>query len=607
MLDAMRRGAQGIIAKVLFAVLILSFAVWGIADTFTGRSSTTIAEVGGQEITPNDYQRAFQNELNALSYQVGRRISAEQARAFGLDERVLQRLVSSAAVDVHARQLGLGLSDKTIIEGLSRDPAFHGPDGKYSRAAVENVMRQLGLSEAGLVRLRRDEELRRQLTSAFTSGTVVPRPMIEEMHAWREETRKIAHFKVDPTKVVKVAPPDDAKLKETYDANKASFVTPELRKLAVLVLSVDDVKKKMVVSDEEAKQVWEQERSIYDTPEKRRVQQISFPDKAKADAARKAIDGGKSFTDVAKEAGAKESDIDLGLVERTQLVDPKISEAAFSLAKDAVSAPVEGRFTTAILRVTAIEPGITRAFDDVKDKVRDKIAGEKARFEIQKLQDEVEDGRAGGQPLKAIGERLKITYREVAETDRQNKTADGKPALEHTDAVPIITAGFEAQVGIEHEPVALADGGIAWVDALSVTPPKQKAFEDVKDEAKAAYERDESLRQLREAAAKFVERLNKGEAIEAVAAESGGTVETTLPVTRNTTPQGLTRSAIAQAFVLRKGAAGSSDSPDNTTRTVFQVKDVTAAPAPTKEQADKIAKELAGQLEGDMIASYVGA
>ena len=190
MLEAMRRGAQGIIAKALFAILILSFAVWGVADVFTGSSQTSIAEVGETPITPDEYQRAFQNELNALSYQVGRRISAEQARAFGLDERVLQRLIGSASVDVHARQLGLALSDQAIIDGLQRDPAFHGPDGKFSRDAVENVMRQLGLTEAGLIRLRRQEELRRHLTSALTAGSVVPRPMVEEMHAYREETLK---------------------------------------------------------------------------------------------------------------------------------------------------------------------------------------------------------------------------------------------------------------------------------------------------------------------------------------------------------------------------------------------------------------------------------
>ncbi|MCB1520617.1 MAG: SurA N-terminal domain-containing protein [Hyphomicrobiaceae bacterium] len=607
MLEAMRRGAQGIIAKALFAILILSFAVWGVADVFTGSSQTSIAEVGETPITPDEYQRAFQNELNALSYQVGRRISAEQARAFGLDERVLQRLIGSASVDVHARQLGLALSDQAIIDGLQRDPAFHGPDGKFSRDAVENVMRQLGLTEAGLIRLRRQEELRRHLTSALTAGSVVPRPMVEEMHAYREETRRIAHFTIDPAKIVKVTAPDEAKLKETYETNKSAFVTPEMRKLAVLILSVEDLKKTVTVTDAEAKAAYEQEKATYDTPEKRRIQQISFRDKAAAEAAKKAIADGKSFVEAATASGAKESDIDLGLIVKSQIIDPKIADAAFSLPKDGVSDVIEGRFTTAIVRVTDIEPGVESTFDGVKDKVRDKLAGEKARVEIQKLHDEVDDGRSGGQPLKAIGERLKLRFVEVAATDRTNKTPDGKTALEAPAAQQIVAKGFEGQVGIEQEPVELADGGIAWVDVLSVTPPAQKPLETVKDEVKSLYETQERQRQLREAATAFIERIRKGETIEAVAADAGGKVETTLPVTRNTTPQGLTRPAIAQAFALAAGGVGTSDSADNSSRVVFQVKDITPAPPPTKEQADKIAAELAKEIENDVVASYVGA
>lgn len=607
MLDAMRRGAQGIIAKVLFAVLILSFAVWGVADVFTGGGQAALATVGEREITADDYNRAFQNELNAISYRAGRRISADQARAFGLDEQVLQRLIGSAAVDQHAQQLGLAIPDDALVAGLQRDPAFQGSDGKYSRAAVEEIMRQLGLSEAGLLRLRRQEELRRQLTSALSAGIVVPRPLAEMIHAYREETRTIAHFRIDPAKVVDIKAPDEAKLKETYDANAASFVTPEQRKLAALVLSIESLKKKMSVSDDEAKQAYEAEKETFETPEKRRVQQISFKDMAAAEAAKTALDAGKSFAEVAKEAGAKETDVDLGLLTKKQLVDPKIAEAVFSLPKDGVSAPIAGRFTNAIVRVTAIEPGTTKTFEDVKAQVVDKLAGEKARNELQKIVDEVDDGRAGGQPLKAIAERLKLDYAEVAATDRANKDAEGKTALQIAEADRVVAAGFDAQVGVEREPVELSDGGLAWVDALAVMPPKQKPFEAVKDEVKALYEKNERARQLREAAAKLAERIRKGEAIAAVAADAGGTVETTLPVTRNTTPQGLTRPAVAQAFALPLNGVGNAESADNQSRTVLQVTAITPAPAATKEQAEKIAKELSGELENDVVAAYVGA
>ncbi|MGD9668337.1 MAG: SurA N-terminal domain-containing protein [Hyphomicrobiaceae bacterium] len=606
MLEALRRGSQGIVVKVLLAILILSFAVWGVADVFTRIGHSSLAQVGNVEISPDEYQRAFQNELNALSYRAGRRITAEQARAFGLDQQVLNRLIGWAAVDTHAAELDLSLSNAAVVESLRRDPAFHGADGKYSRAAVDAVMRQLNLSEAGFLKLRRQEELRRQLTGALAEAVVVPDAMIDALNAYREETRILAYTRIDPEKVVKIDPPDEAKLKQTYEANKREFATQPTRKLAVLILSLEDAKKRTTVTDEEAKTAYEQEKSSYDTPEKRRVQQISFPDKAAAEAAKKAIDAGQSFDDAAKAAGAKESDIDLGLVTKTQLYDTKIREAAFALEKDKVSDPIEGQFTTALLRVTAIEPGLVSTFDSVKQKVIDKLTEEKARFEIGKLRDEVDDGRAGGRPLKDIAEKTKLTFIDIPATDRQGQTPEGKPAINSPDAQRIVAAGFNGQIGLEQDPVELADGGFAWVDVLSITPAADRPFDDVKDDVKALYEKNERARQIREFADKLVERLKAGETMEAIATAAGdGKVEITPPVTRSTTPQGISRSAVAQAFALPKSGAGSSDTQDGTTRQVFQVKDVIPAPAPTKEQRERIATELKGNLENDTISAYV--
>ena len=174
--------------------------------------------------------------------------------------------------------------------------------------------------------------------------------------------------------------PDEAKLKATYEANKAMFMSPEFRKIALLVLSVDNIKKTdRRQRRREHRRPTTKRKKDYNTPERRRVQQIAFKDKAAAEAAKKAIAGGKSFADVAKEAGAKDSDIDLGLISKDRFIDPKIADAAFGLAKDTVSDPVEGRFTTVLLRVSDIQPAVNRTFADVKDQVKDKVATKKAQ------------------------------------------------------------------------------------------------------------------------------------------------------------------------------------------------------------------------------------
>ena len=606
MLDALRRGSTGYVAKILFAVLVVSFAIWGIGPVFTGYGRGSVAKVGSQEIRAEDFQRTFQNELKAISRQAGRPLSAEQARAIGLDQRVLAQLMAWAAIEAHATQLQLALSDQALIDSLKNDPSFKGPDDKFSRLAFESILNQMGLSERGFLTLRRRDELREQLTTALVNGIAIPDSMIDLVNSWRDEKRVADYFVIDADKAVTIAEPDDAKLRETYESNKGEFVSPEYRKLGVLVLSTDDLKTKMDVSDAEIAADYEETQASYNTPERRRLQQIAFKDKAAAEAAKSALAAGKSFGDVAKEAGAKDADIDLGLISKDRLIDPKIADAAFKLEKDAVSDPIEGRFATVLVRVSAIEPAVNRSLADVKDQVRDKLAKTKAQGQLQPLIDQVEDNRSGGKPLKEIADQMKLQYLEVPTTDKANKTPEGSPAVALPDAFAIVKSGFESQVGLESEPVEIRDGGFAWVDVLSVTENKQKPYDEVKEQVKSLAIDKERERLVAELAAKLVEKANAGAGFGSLTAEAGAAkVETTPPFTRSTQPQGMPKDAVARAFTLEKGKAASAVTGNGKSRVVFKVTEITPAPPPTKEQRAQIAKTLKNELTDEALNEYV--
>jgi peptidyl-prolyl cis-trans isomerase D len=607
MLDALRRGATGIVAKILLGLLILSFAIWGVADVFRGYGAGSLARVGKHEITADEFQRAYQDEMAAISQQFGRRLTPEQARQFGIDARVLSRLVGSAAIDTHASELKLGISEKALAEAVQNDPTFKGIDGRFNREAFNQILRQMGLSERGYFMQRRQDEMRGQLTGSLLTGITPPAPMIDALHAWREETRTVTHFTIDADKVVKVGEPDEAALKKTWEENKRQFMTPELRKLSALLLSGDDVRKELAIPEADLRAAYDQDRQAYDTPERRKLQQIAFRDKAAADAARAAILKGKSFLDAAKEAGAQPSDIELGLVTKQQMIDPVIAEAAFKLAKDRVSDVVEGKFATVLLRATEIQPGVQRTFDQVKDQVRDKLARERADPVIHKLHDEVDDLRGAGKTLKEVADAKKLKLFEVAAVDRSGKGPDGKPAIEHADAAEIVARGFEGAVGIETETVELSDGGYAWIEVLAVTPEKERPFEDVKDDVRKLWVERERDKALSELATKLIERAEKGEPLEKLAAEVGGKLDTTTPFTRTTTPQGLSERATQLAFAIANGKLASADSAKPGSRTVFRLTEITLPAAPTAEQRKKLEGELTRQLQNDAVVEYVSA
>ncbi|OYW53563.1 MAG: peptidylprolyl isomerase [Hyphomicrobium sp. 32-62-53] len=608
MLDALRRGSTGLIAKLLLGLLILSFAVWGIADVFTGFSRGAVATVGDAKISVTDYDRVLRAEIDGLAAETDRRLTMEDARKQGIDRLVLSKMIGQTALKEYAREINLGLSSDRVVQNLFSDPGFAGPDGKFSRTGFNDLLSRLGMSESMFLALRLDDDLRQQFSSAVLGATVVPQAMIDIENTYKNETRDIAFFKIDTAAKVTPPEPDDAKLQTYYNDNKASFMTPEYRKYNVLVAMASDLKKDVVVTDEELKASYESEKETYDTPEKRRVQQIAFKDKAAAEAARDAlVKGTKNFMDVAKDNGAKESDVNLGLVAKTQLIDPKIADAAFKIARDDISEVIEGRFATVLIRVIEISPGRESTFEETKEKVRDKLATAKATTVLQEKVDLVEEGRNAGKTKKQIADELKLRLIEVAAGDSTGKSPEGNTVLDIPTPEFVTRLVARTEPGTLTDPVEIGSDGYAWVEVLGIDPPKEKPFDTVKAEVKTAVIDSERRTQVRELAEKLVERLKAGEEFAKVAADGGGTPDKVETVKRNMVPPGLTEEAVDIAFTLPLNGAGSAMTVDRQSRVVMQITKITPAGELPPADKDKLVTDLRRGLQNDLLIAYVAS
>jgi peptidyl-prolyl cis-trans isomerase D len=584
----------------------VSFAIWGIADVFRGYTRGSVATVGNATIPVGDFDRVLRAELDGISAEAQRRVTMEDARKQGIDRLVLSKMIGQTALKEYAREVNLGLSQDRVVQNLFEDPGFAGPDGKFSRTGLNDLLARLGISESAFLALRLDDDLRQQFSSAVLNATVVPPAMIEIENSFKNETRDIEFFKIDAAKLVSVPEPDEAQLLAYFNENKMSFMTPEFRKFNVLVATATDLKKDVAVSEEELKASYEADKATYDVPEKRRVQQIAFKDRAAAEAAREAlVKGTKNFMDAAKEAGAKESDVNIGLVSKSQLIDPKIAETAFKLERDAISEVVDGRFATVVLRVIEVQPGRESTYDETKDKVRDKLATQKATSLLQEKVDLVEEGRNAGKTKKQIAEELKLRFLEVAAADKDGKSPEGNAVLDIPTPEIVTRFVFRTEPGTLTDPVEIGSDGYAWVEVLNIEPPKQKPFESVKAEVKSSLIDSERRKLVKELADKLVERVRSGEDFAKVAAEGGGTPDKVESVRRNMVPPGLTEDAVDVAFSLAQGGAGSALTVDRGSRVVMKVTKITPAGELSGADKDKLVNELRRGLQNDLLIAFV--
>ena len=606
MLETLRKGAGTWVAKIFIALLVMSFAIWGIADIFGGFSGRDIATVGKTKISAEQFRKAYENQVSNLSARFGRRLTSQQARQLGIDQQVLANLIGEAALDQQAQELKLGITDAAIAKNIQQDPSFRGLDGKFSRTRFNELIRLNGLSEQGYVFSQRDIQVRNQIINSLFSSIRLPTTYINAVEKYSQEQRVIKYFKVTAAQAGKIPAPDDEALKKFYDSRENLFTAPEYRKIGLLIVEPEKIKASIKVTDEEIKAAYEASADSFNEPEKRRVQQIAFADAEKAHKAYTALKKGKSFEKVAEENGFSKTEIDLGTIAATVLADKTIREAAFSLKAGTFSAPIKGELASVILKVSKIIPPVKSSFAKAKTKIKEEMLTDRAQNKIQDMLDKIEDERAGGATLSEIAEKLKVEYRLIDATDSTGNDASAKPVKDVAQLQKVLRTAFESDIGVETEAIEIGDNGYQWVAVLDVTPRKLKEFSAIKADVKTEYVKDKKASALRTFARTLTDRLKTGEPLNKVARSIGQNAKTAKPMKRGEKDDTLTKAIVTQAFTLAKQGFGNGSGNKEDTRIVFQVTDI-IAPKPRKpEETDKMRAELSQNLLSDMLAQFVG-
>jgi peptidyl-prolyl cis-trans isomerase D len=591
--------------SVVMGVLIVSFGVWGIADIFRGFGQSKLATIGHTEISVEQFRQLYTDRLQQIGRQFGRPLTSDQARAFGLDRQVLQQMVAEAALDEDARRLGLAQSDDEVKRMIFNDPNFKAPTGAFDPARFTQALREFGYTEQRYLAEQRKVSLRRQIANTVTAGLEPPKTMLDVANRFQNETRTIEYVKLDAAQAGAIDPPSPEALASYFDDHKTQFRAPEYRKISFVVVTPEEISKWSAVSDEDAKKVFEERRDKFGTPERRQLSQIVFPNGEEAQAARTRIAAGTSFDDIAKERGLKPADVDLGMVAKSDIIDPKVAEAAFSLAPDEVSQPAEGRFGVALVKVGKIEPGIQPNYESVAPAIKHTIAVERARASVQELHDKMEDERGGGASVIDAAKKLGLTAVTIDATDRSGRAPDGKPIAGVPAGLDIVSQAFASDVGVDNDPLQAA-GGYVWFDVLGITPSRERSIDEVKDQVEARWRDDQITSRLRTKATDLVGKLEQNGKLADEASAMGLKVETSAPFKRDAKVAGLPDTSIEAAFRTPKDAAGQGQGPGGAEWIVFRVTDVTEPPLDlSSEDAKKLKEALQRGLADEQIAQYV--
>ena len=607
MLRNMRKAGQTAVGKaiatIFFGALIVSFAIWGIGDIFRVTPASTVAEVGSTSISVNQVRNAYTNEMQRLGRQFRTVITAEQARTFGLDQQVVNNLVTEAVLAEQAKQMGLSVSDQLVAASIMNNPTFKGADGQFNRALFDQALRNVGLSEAGFVQEQRAAMARLHLAEAIAGDINVPVAAKEAMHRYASERRAASYVLLNQAAAGEIPAATPEQLQSFFNERRSEFRAPEYRAVNVMALDAAALAKPETVSDADARQAYEQQKARYGSPERRTIQQITFPSPAEAEAAAAKLKEGTTFEALAAERNVSPGSLELGTFTKAEMLDQAVADAAFALEQGATSAPVAGRFGPVLVRVTQIQPEAVRPFEEVAAELRQGLAVQRAQGQIERIHDEIEDLRAGAKPLADIAKEKSLTLIQVPAVDAGGLDKAGNP-VNIPEKDPVVKAAFASDIGVDNE--ALRTGtGYVWYDVTGIEASREKTLDEVRDQVAARWREDQLAQRLSEKARQMTERLDKGEAIEAVAQEAGTPVVNATDLARNTAKDDLTAEAVNRIFAVPVGKAGNAANGADS-RAVFKVTAATVPPLVTTTQAaQNVENQLRTGFGDDLISQYI--
>lgn len=607
MLRGLRKASSNWVGKtIMFVVvgfLVVSFAVWGIGDIFRGFGLSTVAKIGRTEITVEQFRVIYNEKLQQITRQVGRGLTADQVISLGIDRQIVGQLVAETALDERGRQLGLNISNEEIARQIRADRNFWNISGQFDRGRFEAILRQAGFTEQRYINEQRQLRLRQQLAVTVAGSLPVPKAQIEALNRFQGEQRAIEYVLLTAADAGEIPAPTPEEVAAYFEEHKSSFRAPEYRKLTVVSVIPEEQARWIEVSEADARQAYDQRKARYVTPERRHVLQMVFPDLEAAKAASEKIVAGTPFKEVATQRGLGESDIDLGIVARTGIVDPKIAEAAFSLKQGEVSPPVEGRFGPVLVQVVAVEPEKVRSFEEASAEIKRDLQLERAKVGLTAIYEKIEEERAGGASLAEAAERLKLSARTIDAVDRSGRDPQGIEVSGFPEAARIVGLAFNADVGVENDPLQIG-GGYIWYDVNEITPARDRPLDEIKDRVAAEWRDEEIAKRLQKLAGEILDKVKAGTAL----AEAAGArkVETAAELKRGQPAGPLSAKVVDAAFATPKDSAATAEGDRPTEHAVFRVTDVTVpAFAPDTENAKQIEQALRQSISEGVLNQYV--
>lgn len=519
-----RHPLGGAVALGFVALLGLAF----VLSDHSGQSATTsvneadvAATVGNKKITISELRAAVSRDMDGYRQQQPTLDMAQFVAGGGFDA-TLERLIDSTAFRQFAQAQGMVVSKRSVDGLIASQPGLSGLDGKFSQEKYEQVLRQIGMTDADVRLQTTDQILTRQLLLSPIQAKQVPAQLAMPYADLLLEKRS-GEIGFVPAAAMAAGPaPTDAELSTFYARNLGKYRLPERRVIRFALLNPASVTAQATPTDAEIATAYRAQAAKYAAAELRTIVQVVVGDQAAATALAAKVRAGTSIEQASRAAGLEPATIaDTQKAAYAGQSSPELANAAFGGKVGDVVGPFRAPLGFIVAKIEKQRTQAAKTLAEATPEIKAALAPQKITALLAQKRSTFDDA-LGKTSFDGILAKNQLTaQRTPALTatgqDPAAPTAKPDPAL-----TPILAAAFAAQPGDQPQTVPLGpDGSFALVALDKVIPSAPRPLAEIRAVVMHDFQLDRAQRAAHDVATKIVAAANTGTPLAKAIAATG--------------------------------------------------------------------------------------
>ena len=520
-IQSIREGLSGKTTRVIVVAIIITFiGSVGWAGFFSQGNTNVVAKVGSQEITNAD----LSFELSAQQFSLSQRFPDQTIEDEVLLNLSTNVLIGKFAVLDFLEKNELTLTDSYVYKQLSSEDQFL-ENGKFSIQRFEAFARSNGFIPSDYLKRVKEDLLINIWRQSLAGSNFITEAEAKNSLELAEQERDISFIKFPASKFRNSVSFDIEDLRNFYESNKSSYISPEKAKVSYIYFDAKDLKKDIDISNDDINFEYEEYVSGFDTTirksvshimlntnEERNVQQASDV----LQEAKQRLNNGEKFSDlvleISEDEGTKNLNGSLGVTDGT-LLPPEFEQALSSMKEGEVYGPIDLLSSVHLIKLDELIQPTAETIEQRSASIKENLITRRSEDNFVSLLDQVSELAFSSGSIDDISANFS---QELVATDYFSINA--VPELLKQNS--IIDFIFNDSVdGNFPEVIEISPLSAVLIQVGDMVEETQLPFDAVKMLVESAYISEESSKSSQAFIEETIEELVAGKALETLSTE----------------------------------------------------------------------------------------